>query len=187
MDFGDILNEWDNSQRKAKQPQQKGIQKSHKKANAPTKEEKEAMKQGYSYEYQMELDNKRKANPMEVWLNRYGTVDKDKIADEVNENRKLHDINYLKQLKAQAVVDLHGLTRAEAWDRLQGFVTECARRKLKKIMIIHGKGQHSHGSDPVLGPMVKLFIEQDSRLGTSGHPDRNNGGSGATWVLLKQL
>ena len=33
--------------------------------------------------------------------------------------------------------------------------------------------------------MVKMFIEQDKRLGTSGHPDRNNGGNGATWVLIK--
>ena len=32
---------------------------------------------------------------------------------------------------------------------------------------------------------VRLFIEQDKRLGSSGHPDRNNGGTGATWVLLK--
>ena len=44
------------------------------------------------------------------------------------------------------------------------------------------------GSDntmPVLGQEVRLFIEQDKRLGSSGHPDRNNGGTGATWVLLK--
>ncbi len=160
-------------------------QKSHKKANAPTAEEKEAARQGYSYEQQMAADNKRRANPMEVWLNRYGTVDKDKIQDEADENAKLHNINYLKTLRPEDRIDLHKLTREEAWAALDVFVANCARKGLKKILIIHGKGEHSHGSDPVLGPMVKTYIEQDKRLGLSGHPDRNHGGNGATWVILK--
>lgn len=184
MDFGDILNQWDAAQKKV--PQKKSYpQKSHKKANAPTKEEKEALRQGYTFEQQMQKDNQQRINPIELWLNRYGTVDKDKIADEAAERALLHNLEYLRSLKPQATLDLHGLTRDEAWARVNLFVGDCKRRGLRKIMIIHGKGNHSHGSDPVLGPMVKQFIEQDARLGTSGHPDRNNGGSGATWVLLK--
>ena len=188
MDFGDILNQWDSEQKKStknSKGSQKGIQKSHKKANAPTKEEKEAMRQGYSWEAQMEADNKRHINPMELWLNRYGTVDKDKISDEAKQDELMHNREYLKNLRPEAVLDLHGLTREEAWSKMNSFVTDCARRGFKKIMIIHGKGNHSHGSDPVLGQEVRLFIEQDKRLGSSGHPDRNNGGTGATWVLLK--
>lgn len=160
-------------------------QKSHKKANAPTAEEKEAMRQGYSYEKQMEEDNKRRINPMEVWLSRYGTVDKDKIQDEADANERLHNINYLKQIRPEDRIDLHQMTRDEAWSALDNFVSSCVRRGLKKILIIHGKGEHSRGSDPVLGPMVKTFIEQDKRLGLSGHPDRNHGGTGATWVIIK--
>ena len=93
MDFGDILKEWDNQQHTAKTaPKQQ--QKSHKKPNAPTKEEKEAMRQGYTWEQQMEADNKRHINPMELWLNRYGTVDKDKISDEAKqENDNLEQNN----------------------------------------------------------------------------------------------
>ena len=184
MNFGDILNQWDSMSVK-KPAQKKQPQVSHKKANAPTKEEKEAMKQGYTWEEQMKSDNERRANPMEVWLNRYGTVDKDKIADELNKNEKLHDINYLREMKCEASIDLHQLTRDEAWSRLENFVSECVRRGLKKIMIIHGKGNHSRGSDSILGPMVRTFIEQDKRLGLSGHPDRNNGGNGATWVIIR--
>lgn len=184
MNFGDILNQWDNSQVQ-KKPVQKGPQVSHKKANAPTAEEKAAAKQGYTYEQIMEADSKRRANPMDVWLNRYGTVDKDKIADDAAQSEKMHSLEYLKSLRPEAVLDLHQLTRDEAWERLSGFVTDCCRRNLHKILIIHGKGNHSHGSDPVLGPMVKTFMEQDRRLGTSGHPDRNNGGNGATWVIIK--
>jgi len=185
MDFGDILDKWESDQKKPK-VQQKGIQKSHKKANAPTKEEKEAMRQGYSYEYQMEIDNQRKANPMEIWLNRYGTVDKDKVFDEAAESERLNNREYLRAMKPEARIDLHQLTRDEAWDRLNNFVGDCKRRGYRKILIVHGKGIHSNGSDPVLGQMVRLFIEQDSRLGTSGHPDKNNGGTGATWVIIKQ-
>ena len=191
MNFGDILNQWEDTQKAQKKSVKKGPQVSHKKANAPTKEEKEAMRQGYrsnqgySYEEQMKRDGEKKINPMELWLNRYGTMDKDSLADEAAMEAKLHDREYLRSMRPQEVIDLHGLTRDEAWDKLNLFVGDCVRKGVRKIQIIHGKGNHSHGSDPVLGPMVRSFIEQDSRLGTSGHPDRNNGGNGATWVILK--
>jgi len=183
MDFQDILNQWDNSQKK--KPAPKGPQVSHKKANAPTKEEKEARRQGYTYEQIMEMDSKKQRNPMEIWLQRHGTVDKDKISDEQERNKKLNNLEYLKSISPEATLDLHQLTRDEAWERMNSFVTDCVRRGFRKIMFIHGKGLHSNGSDPVLGQAVKLFIEQDKRLGTSGHPDRNHGGNGATWVIIK--
>lgn len=184
MDFGDILKDWDAEQKKAKVPPKQN-QKSHKKANALTKEEKEAMQQGYSYEKQMELDSQRKINPMELWLNRYGTVDKDKIAEASIEESKTSNVEYLKQMKPQLVVDLHGLMREDAWKRLEQVVEDCVRRKIKKILIIHGKGIHSNGSDPVLGPMVKQFIIQNANLGMSGHPDKKHGGTGSTWVIIR--
>ncbi len=185
MDFGDILSQWDSIEKSKSQPK-KGPQKSNKKANAPTKEQKMLKAMGYSYEKQMEEDNKRRANPMEVWLNRHGTVDKDKIADEAENEAKLHNREYLRTMVPEATIDLHGFTRDEAWARLDGFVADSIRRGFRKIMIIHGKGNHSHGSDPVLGPMVRQYIEQNKKLGTSGHPDKNNGGNGATWVLIKE-
>lgn len=184
MDFGDILNQWEGAQKKSSRVKQPQV--SHKKANAPTKEEKEAARQGYSWEQIMEQDSKKRMNPMDIWLNRHGTVDKDKISEEAERNERLNDIEYLKSLAPEAVIDLHQMTRDEAWARLQGFVNDCIRRNMRKILIIHGKGIHSNGSDPVLGQMVRLFIEQDKRLGTSGHPDRNHGGNGATWVIIRQ-
>ena len=185
MDFGDILQQWEGVQ-KENRKKKTGPQKSNKKPNALTKEQRELLKQGYSLERQMEEDNSRRANPLEVWLNQHGTVDKDKINDETEMERALNDREYLKRLRPEAVIDLHGLTRDEAWSRLDAFVTDSLRRSYRKIMIIHGKGNHSSGSDPVLGPMVRLFIEQDKRLGSSGHPDRRDGGNGATWVLLRR-
>ncbi len=198
MDFGDILNQWDKNQREEKQKAKdkpKQIQVSHKMANAPTPQEKEAKRiarlkaegklSDYLYEKQMEEDSKKTVNPMELWLRRYGVTDKDKESEIYEQKRKMESREYLRTMKPDARIDLHGLTKDEAWDKLTYFVTDCINRGLKKILIVHGKGNHSHGSDPVLGPMVRTFIERHPHLGTSGHPDHNQGGTGATWVILK--
>ncbi|MBQ9909079.1 MAG: Smr/MutS family protein [Treponema sp.] len=194
MDFGDILNQWNDIKKEEKiraKEKSKAAQVSHKMANAPTPEEKAARKQaklraeGRLYETQMEEDAKKTINPMELWLRRYGVTDKDKAADEYNERAKMESREYLRNMRPEARIDLHGFTRDEAWSRLAAFVNDCIRRDLKKILIIHGKGNHSNGSDPVLGPMVKTFIEQNKHLGSSGHPDRSMGGNGATWVIIK--
>lgn len=185
--MNDILNQWDRYQSEEKR-KQKGSGKnqvSHKKANAPTPEEKAAHLKK-DIDALIEKENSKNINPMELWLRRYGTVDKDKIREEAEEAGKLSNREYLIKMKPEATIDLHGLHQDEAEQRLDSFVTDCKRRGLKKILIIHGKGIHTTGTDPVLGKLVKSFIERDKRLGTSGHPkSKMEGGSGATWVILK--
>lgn len=185
MDFGSILDQWDKQQKvEAKKQKDSGKnQVSHKKANAPTPEEKAAAKEKAGYDYVSERE--KSINPMELWLRRYGTVDKDKLAEQEEFRNQYHSRSSLVDMKIEARVDLHGLKREEAWQKLDYFVTECEQKGLKKIIIVHGKGIHTHGTDPVLGEMVRKFIEQDKRLGTSGHPDSSMGGKGATWVILK--
>lgn len=134
---------------------------------------------------QQKADNERKINPMVVWMNRYGVVDKDKMLDEAAERQKQESHSYLREMRHEAVVDLHGLTAEEAYVKLESFISVCYRDGLRKVLIIHGKGNHSKGSDPVLGKVVRSFIEGDKRLGMSGHPERKDGGSGATWVIIK--
>lgn len=191
MDFANILDQWDAIQSAPKTKPSPQSQISHKKANAPTIEEKMVakakaeMKKEYDADEIMKAEAERKINPMELWLRRYGTVDKDKENADYAEKTKLESREYLRTMAPEAKIDLHGLTQSEAEERLEFFVSDCKRRGLKKILIVHGKGNHSHGSDPVLGPLVKRFIEHDKRLGTSGHPDRYLGGTGATWVILK--
>ncbi len=187
MDMGDILNQWDSMQKQQikKQKDSGKNQVSHKKANAPTAEEK-ARAAEKNFEEQLKADNSKQINPMELWLRRYGTVDKDKIAEEQAERSQLYDRNYLMNMKPEARLDLHGLHQTEAEQSLDRFITDCKLRGLKKVLIIHGKGIHSHGSDPVLGELVRRFVEHDKRCGASGHPKtKAEGGSGATWVLLK--
>lgn len=184
MNMNDILNQWDKIQAKEKQnkSQSKNIQVSHKKANAPTKEEKLIKEEA---EFEKEYKSKD-ANPMDIWLRKYGVIDKDKIAEENVTKTKMQDRNYLLNMKYEASIDLHGLHQDEAEQRLEGFVNDCLRKGLKKILIIHGKGIHTTGTDPVLGETVRRFIENNKHCGMSGHPKSNaEGGSGATWVILK--
>ena len=92
MNFGDILDQWDQFQKAEvkKQKESSKNQVSHKKANAPTKEEKEALRLQKEEEsrraeakagYDWEKERENKINPMELWLRRYGVVDKDSISE----------------------------------------------------------------------------------------------------------
>ena len=183
MNMGDILDQWDDLKKKEKaaaREKSKAPQVSHKKANAPTAGEKEVERAKTQQNIQPQM------NPMEFWLNRYGTVDKDKIAEQHKERTKQQDREYVLNLKPEAYLDLHGLHQDEARIRLDSFISDCKRRGLRKVQIIHGKGIHTQGTDPVLGELVRRFIETDSRCGTSGHPkNKAEGGTGATWVILK--
>ncbi|MCQ2592283.1 MAG: Smr/MutS family protein [Treponema sp.] len=187
MDMNDILNQWDQIQAdKVKKQKESGKNTvSHKKANAPTPEEK-AAKAEKDFEAKMRQENEKEINPMELWLRRYGTVDKDKLAEENYERTKEMDRNYLINMRPEARIDLHGLHKDEAEARLNLFIADCKLKGLKKVMIIHGKGNHTTGTDPVLGELVRKFIERDNRCGMSGHPkNKIEGGTGATWVIIK--
>ena len=186
--MGDILNQWDDLKRKEKaaaREKQHAPQVSHKKANAQTKEEKLIEKEKRDAAA-ASLNNDKATNPMEIWLRKYGTIDKDKLAQEHQERTKQQDREYVLNLRPEAYLDLHGLHQDEARMRMDSFITDCKKRGLRKVMIIHGKGIHTHGTDPVLGEVVRRFIETDSRCGSSGHPkNKADGGSGATWIILK--
>ena len=142
MDFGDILAQWSETQKKEKSAAKKpASQVSHKKANAPTPEEKELAAQNYkkTLEGQMIEDSKKAINPMELWLRRYGTVDKDRLNEESEEASKMESRNYLKSMRPEARIDLHGLTRDEAWAKLESFVNDCLRRGIKKLKLFTEK------------------------------------------------
>jgi DNA-nicking Smr family endonuclease len=90
----------------------------------------------------------------------------------------------IKDIPPQQVLDLHGLTGDEAYEAVMDFLQESAGKKLKKVLIIHGKGNHS-SDEPVLKRVVKACLEASPHAGRSGHPGRVFGGTGATWVVLK--
>ncbi len=112
--------------------------------------------------------------------------DKDAQREKFEEREKMRDSEYVKKLQPQDTIDLHGLTQEEARKALDIFVANAKRRGLRKILVVHGKGIHSQAGDGVLSALVRDFIEADSRLGQFGRADKTMGGSGATWVVVRQ-
>ncbi|MDR2069954.1 MAG: Smr/MutS family protein [Treponema sp.] len=161
MDFGDILEAWD------KQTAQAGTARTGKKRGISGAGEGEAA-----------------VDPMTAWLRMNGVYDKDAENPEGDRRQTAERRRRLRTKKPDAILDLHGLNRDEAWTALETFFEESRRQEMEKVLLIHGKGNHSE-KEAVLKRIVLHFIEKCPYAGESGHPNAEFGGSGATWVLLK--
>lgn len=92
----------------------------------------------------------------------------------------------LLRKRPDETIDLHGLSRNEAWDALAGFFDNAREKGFEKLLVIHGKGNHAdHENSGVLKETVRNFIERCPFAGESGHNGASGGGAGSTWVLLK--
>jgi DNA-nicking Smr family endonuclease len=85
----------------------------------------------------------------------------------------------------QDELDLHGLTVVEAHPLLGQFLNHCARRGLRCVRIIHGKGLRSRNREPVLKRRVAGWLIQREDILAFCQARRADGGSGAVVVLLK--
>jgi DNA-nicking Smr family endonuclease len=85
----------------------------------------------------------------------------------------------------QAELDLHGLRRDEARERLAEFLRGAARSQLRCVRIVHGKGHGSPGREPVLKAKVKSWLAQRSEVLAFTHARPADGGHGALLVLLR--
>lgn len=156
MDFGDILDKWD---------RQTG--------RSPGKK---AGGRGSS---------DRRTDPLSAWLQVNDVIDKDaELLDSPAPSEKGERRRRLRAKKADAVLDLHGQTRDESWRSLDGFFRLSRQQGLEKLLIVHGKGNHSAG-EAALQRVVRDYIERCAFAGESGRAAAAEGGSGATWVLLK--
>ena len=102
----------------------------------------------------------------------------------VRNERVRDERSHLRRTHPDDVLDIHGQTSDQAWLTLDVFFTKARDSGYKKLRVIHGKGNHSQG-EAILGRTVREFIEKCPFAGESGHEKAVNGGSGATWVLLK--
>ncbi|RLA08488.1 MAG: DNA mismatch repair protein MutS [Gammaproteobacteria bacterium] len=93
----------------------------------------------------------------------------------------------LKQGKipAEVELDLHGQTANEAYQSLAVFLNQASEHHIKTIRIIHGKGFGSHKNKPVLKPLVRQYLQRYDNVLSYCSAPINQGGSGATLVLLK--
>ncbi len=87
----------------------------------------------------------------------------------------------------QAEIDLHGMTLAEAKPRLETFVHRCARNNKLCIRIVHGKGLGSGERGPVLKRGVDRWLRKWDAVLAFVSARQVDGGTGAIYVLLKQV
>ena len=123
---------------------------------------------------------------LEEWLKKNPVPDKDFIARETSEKKRHISRRIANNMAIDDVIDLHGQTQDEAWASLENFVDKCRRSGYRKILIIHGKGNHSQAEGGILKTLVGKFVALSSSLGISGHPENKDGGSGATWAIIRR-
>jgi len=85
----------------------------------------------------------------------------------------------------QAELDLHGLRSDEARIALAEFLHTCARRDLRCVRIVHGKGLRSKNREPVLKHKLRHWLMQREDVLAFCQARPADGGSGAAIVLLK--
>jgi DNA-nicking Smr family endonuclease len=88
------------------------------------------------------------------------------------------------QWALQGELDLHGLTREAARERLVAFVREAHRRGQRCVRVVHGKGHGSPGRQPVLKDKVQRWLAQRSEVIAFAQASGAQGGAGALLVLL---
>jgi len=100
------------------------------------------------------------------------------------------------KMTIEARLDLHGLNRTEAHQRLVRFLMACYEEKLRCVLVITGKGKSKSTSDDWLTPSKGVLKEnaplwlKDSTLNKivlkffNAQP--KDGGSGALYVYLKR-
>jgi len=112
---------------------------------------------------------------------RDGPASRRDLGEEPGESR----YQRMRKQEPQGELDLHGLRAAEAQAALERFLRDAAARGLGKVLIIHGKGNHTQGR-PVLEGAVRAWLESSPLAGAFGRAERRHGGSGATWVILRE-
>ena len=121
------------------------------------------------------------------WLDHHPPVPKEENPTDERTERKLAAARRaeLRRRRPEATLDLHGLTSDEALQRTDMFLRESKSEGKIKILIIHGKGIHTKSGESVLRDAVRAYVRSHPLAGESGVPDRDQGGEGATWVILR--
>ena len=88
---------------------------------------------------------------------------------------------------AQAEIDLHGMTVAEAKPRLAEFIEHCSHNGKLCVRIVHGKGLGSGQRGPVLKMRVNRWLRQWDTVLAFVSARQVDGGTGALYVLLQKL
>nr|WP_157703039.1 Smr/MutS family protein [Alkalispirochaeta alkalica] len=124
-------------------------------------------------------------NPMELYLDRYPPPLSAARTRESEGDHGRQQPLAPRRLPVERSLDLHGLTREEARLELGRFLAGAQADGVRKVLIIHGKGTHGE-SGGVLRRCVQDYLEADRSVGATGTPSAQDGGTGATWAVLRQ-
>ena len=120
---------------------------------------------------------------MEEWLDKKGVPVKDE--DRIGTGKKSPARKTLRRMAPQDSLDLHGYTVDEALGELETYLKRAKARNLRKVLIIHGKGNHSEDGESVLRREVRRYLRDSPLCGECGVPQPALGGEGAMWVILR--
>lgn len=91
-------------------------------------------------------------------------------------------------MKIEARLDLHGLSREAARERLQAFLQSCYEKGLRHVLVITGKGGRD-GAPGILRQNVPEWLEEAPLRPIVLRYEfarRRHGGEGALYILLRR-
>jgi len=90
------------------------------------------------------------------------------------------------ELAPEAQLDLHGLTRDEARDRVRHFLDNASYHGRRTVLIVTGRGKGS-GGEPVLRKEIERYLQHEAAAWVAewGRAPARFGGEGALVVFLK--
>jgi DNA-nicking Smr family endonuclease len=83
-----------------------------------------------------------------------------------------------------ARLDLHAQTVVEAVANVNQLI-DSGRRRNRCVCIVHGRGLHSKGNEPVLKKRVRESLRRHAAVLAYADAPPTDGGSGAVYVLLR--
>jgi DNA-nicking Smr family endonuclease len=89
------------------------------------------------------------------------------------------------KINVEASLDLHHHTAHDALEYTHLFLQTCIKRKLKIILIIHGKGNLSQNGFPVIKSLLNEWLRTQPAVLAFHSAHHKDGGTGALYVLLK--
>ena len=89
------------------------------------------------------------------------------------------------QFSLQAECDLHGLNRDDARLEIVRFLAHCADHRYRCVRIIHGKGNGSPNSGPVIKRALDSWLRKRRDVLAFCSARAHDGGTGAVYVLLR--
>jgi len=112
--------------------------------------------------------------------------------DQLSYRRPEIGIDVLRKLRRggwaiQGEIDLHGMRRDEAREKLTAFVHDAVQHGLRCVRVVHGKGNGSPGRQPVLKGKVRSWLVQKADVLAFVQARGDEGGHGAVIVLLRAI